>query len=73
MTSTAYDDQFAPDPLTVEDAVDRRDALAERAVAEMVHLSDAFARDLISDLLAAELDLDRAIREHIRAMEALRT
>jgi hypothetical protein len=59
--------------MTPEEAMDRRDALAERAVAEMVQLPAAFARDLISDLLAAQSDVDALIGQRIRAKEALRT
>jgi hypothetical protein len=59
--------------MTPEEAMERRDALAERAGAEMVQLPAAFARDLISDLLAAQSDVDALIGQRIRAKEALRT
>jgi hypothetical protein len=59
--------------MTPEEAMERRDALAERAVAEMVQLTHVEARDLISDLLAAQSDVDALIGQRIRAKEALRT
>jgi hypothetical protein len=59
--------------MTPEEAMDRRDALAERAVAEMVQLPRSEARDLISDLLLAEVELTHAVHRRIQARAALRT
>jgi hypothetical protein len=59
--------------MTPEEAMERLDALADRAVAEMVQLTHVEARDLISDLLAAQSDVDALIGQRIRAKEALRT
>jgi hypothetical protein len=53
--------------------MERLDALADRAVAEMVQLTHVEARDLISDLLAAQSDVDALIWQRIKAREALAT
>jgi hypothetical protein len=57
--------------MTPEEAMERRDALADRAIREMVQLERSAARDLIHDLLLAESDLTFALMQRRSARQAV--